>query len=95
MATGDTPAGQGGKDLKAQHQHYNFSQNNKPRQKDVNSSSNVMAQVSKEKFIGQLDDLKSFIYNVTNLKGGVTYTLTTEEIARHVSKNIPQPDPPS
>jgi hypothetical protein len=37
--------------------------------------------VHKKKFVGRSDDLKGFIYDVTNNKGGVMYSRTTEEIA--------------
>jgi hypothetical protein len=42
--------------------------------------------IAKEKFTGQLDNLKGYIYDVTTSKDGVAYTCTTEEIARYVGK---------
>jgi hypothetical protein len=42
--------------------------------------------VHKEKFVGRSDDLKGFIYDVTNNKGGVMYSRTTEEIAQYVGE---------
>jgi hypothetical protein len=42
--------------------------------------------VPKDKFVGRSDDLKGFIYDVTNVKGGVVYARTTEEIARYVGE---------
>ena len=42
--------------------------------------------VPKEKFVGRSEDLKGFTYDVVNTKGGVAYTRTTEEIARHVGE---------
>ena len=44
------------------------------------------AHVAKEKFSGRSDDLQGFIYDVAVSKGGVAYTKTTEEIARHVGE---------
>jgi hypothetical protein len=42
--------------------------------------------IPKEKFLGRSDDLKGFIYDISNTKGGVAYTRTTEEIARYVGE---------
>jgi hypothetical protein len=42
--------------------------------------------VHKEKFVCRSDDLKGFIYDFTNNKGGVMYSRTTEEIARYVGE---------
>ena len=47
---------------------------------------NATIHVAKEKFVGRSEDLKGFIYDVTNSKGGVAYTRTTEEIARYVGE---------
>jgi hypothetical protein len=46
----------------------------------------VPTHVQKGKFVGRSDDLKGFIYDVAHNKGGVAYTRTTEEIARHVGE---------
>ena len=50
------------------------------------SNSNTSVHIPKEKFVGQSDDLKGFIYDVTNSKGGVAYDRTTEEIVWYVNK---------
>jgi hypothetical protein len=42
--------------------------------------------ITKEKFLGRSDDLKGFIYDITNTKGRVAYTRTTEELARYVGE---------
>jgi hypothetical protein len=49
-------------------------------------SGNAPIHIPKEKFIGRSEDLKGFTYNVVNTKGGVAYTCTTDEIARHVGE---------
>jgi hypothetical protein len=46
----------------------------------------VPTHIPKEKFTGRSDDLKGFIYDITNAKGGVAYTRTTEEDARYVGE---------
>jgi hypothetical protein len=38
------------------------------------------------KFTGRSDDVQGFIYDVPNSRGGVAYTRTNEEIARHVGE---------
>ena len=60
----------------------NRAQTSKPW-KESNSSA---VQIPKERFAGRSDDLKGFIYDVVNAKGGVAYTRTTEEIARYVGE---------
>jgi hypothetical protein len=54
---------------------------NKAKWKD-----NTVPHVAKEKFTGRSDDLQGFIYDISNSRGGVAYTRTTEEIARHVGE---------
>jgi hypothetical protein len=49
-------------------------------------SGNAPVHVPKDKFVGRSEDLKGFTYDVVNTKGGVAYTRTTEEIARHVGE---------
>ena len=52
----------------------------------LHEATNTPTYVPKEKFVGRSDDLKGFTYDVTTSKGGVAYTRTTEEIARHVGE---------
>jgi hypothetical protein len=42
--------------------------------------------IPREKFTGRSDDLQGYIYDMVTIKGGVVYTKTTEEIARHVGE---------
>jgi hypothetical protein len=49
-------------------------------------SGNAPIHVPKENFVGRSKDLKGFTDDVVNTKGGVAYTRTTEEIARHVGE---------
>jgi hypothetical protein len=58
----------------------NRQQRNKTKWKD---NTNTVAHVPKEKFTGRSDE---FIYDISNSRGGVTFTRTTEEIARHVGE---------
>ena len=44
-------------------------------------SGNTPTHVPKEKFEGRSEDLKGFIYDVANTKGGVAYMRTLEENA--------------
>jgi hypothetical protein len=55
--------------------------------KSNGNTANATAHVHKEKLAGRSEDLQQgFIYDVTASKGGVSYTRTTEEIARHVGQ---------
>jgi hypothetical protein len=47
---------------------------------------NTIAHIPKEKFTGRSDDLQGFIYDVVTSRGGIAYTRTTKEIARHVGE---------
>jgi hypothetical protein len=57
---------------------------NKQRHRDA--AAVAPAHIPKDKFVGRSDDLKGFIYDVTNIKGGVVYARTTDEIARYVGE---------
>jgi hypothetical protein len=61
---------------------------NKPKWKD-----NATAHVPKEKFTGRSEDLQGFIYDVSTSRGGVTYTRTTVEIARHAGEKYTSAGP--
>jgi hypothetical protein len=59
---------------------------NRNRPNNKREGAATPAHIPKEKFTGRSDDLKGFIYDITNTKGGVAYTRTTEEIARYVGE---------
>jgi hypothetical protein len=56
---------------------------NKQKWKDA---SNTPIHIPREKFLGLPEDLEGFIYDISNTKGGVAYTRTTEEIARYIGE---------
>jgi hypothetical protein len=56
---------------------------NKQRQRE---GAITPSHVQKDKFVSRSDDLKGFSYDVTNVKGGVVYARTTEELTRYVSE---------
>jgi hypothetical protein len=60
--------------------------NNRDRHRSNRQQATPSTHVPKEKFVGRSDNLKGFTYDVTNNKGGVFYTRTTEEIARYVGE---------
>jgi hypothetical protein len=61
---------------------YRGRRNNRDRHRSNRQRATPSTHVpNKEKFVGRSEDLKGFTYNVTNNKGGVFYTRTTEEIA--------------
>jgi hypothetical protein len=60
--------------------------NNRDRHRSNRQRATPSTHVPKEKFVGRSDDLNGFTYNVTNNKGGVLYTHTTEEIAQYVGE---------
>ena len=70
-------------DGKPSHGRRNRQRQNKQRHREKN---NTPTYVPKEKFTGRSEDLKGFTYDVSTSKGGVAYTRTTEEIARHVGE---------
>jgi hypothetical protein len=86
-----TPAANGGgnktstnnnNDERKPRRNRNRNRNNRNRRE----SGNAPIHIPKEKFIGRSEDLKGFTYDVVNTKGGVAYTRTTDEIARHVGE---------
>jgi hypothetical protein len=56
------------------------------RNRDRANKQNPILHIYKEKSVGRSKDLKGYIYDVVNSNGGVAYTRTTEEIARHVGE---------
>ena len=56
------------------------------KKQEGNTPSTQYAHIPKEKFMGRSDDLHGYIYDVEMSKGGVAYTRTTEELARHVGE---------
>jgi hypothetical protein len=65
---------------------YRGQRNNRDRHRSNRQRATPSTHVPKEKFVGRSDDLKGSTYDVTNNKGGVFYTRTTEEIARYVGE---------
>jgi hypothetical protein len=65
---------------------YRGRRNNRDRHRSNRQPAMPSTHVPNEKFVGRSDDLKGFTYDVTNNKGGVFYTRTTEEIARYVGE---------
>jgi hypothetical protein len=65
---------------------YRGRRNNRDRHRSNRQRTTPSTHLPKEKFVGRSDDLKGFTYDVTNNKGGVLYTCTTEEIARSVGE---------
>ena len=82
-ATPDSDGKEKGTDSKRSNRRHRQRINAKARK----DGSTIAAHIPKEKFMGRSDDLQGFIYDVTTSKGGVAYTRTTEEIARHVGEN--------
>ena len=62
-------------------------QQNRPRNTNqISKEGNNSTHIPKEKFLGRSDDLQGYIYDVVASKGGIAYTRTTEELARHIGE---------
>jgi hypothetical protein len=60
-------------------------QRNRDRANKQGGNNNTI-HIPKEKLIGRSEDLKGYIFDVVHSNGGVAYTRTSEEIARHVGE---------
>jgi hypothetical protein len=84
-AAAATNAGNSNNDYKV-HQRRR-GQRNRPRTTHrTRKEGNNGTHIPKEKFLGRSDDLQGYTYDVVTSKGGVAYTRTTEELARHIGE---------
>ena len=82
-ADGGNDANQSKNDESKHRRRRNRHRSNRNKWKDGGT---IVSHIPKEKFVGRSEDLKGFIYDIAQSKGGVAYTRTTEEIARYVGE---------
>ena len=79
--TGDSPRANNNDEAKVNRQR-----GNRRNRQRTNKKREGHIHVPKEKFLGRSEDLQGYTYDVMTSKGGVAYTRTTEELARHVGE---------
>jgi hypothetical protein len=84
--TGGTSDSNAGNDSKPYHQRRGRRNRQRTNNTRVRKEGSTITHTPREKFMGRSDDLQGYTYDIEISKGGVAYTRTTEELARHVGE---------